>query len=114
MPLVFSYTNKWSDMAADQQVRCIDAIYWKAKEVVDIFRISRFQEPSFFVDSPLDSGHKTPLDEMFCIGPHYGSRYWDCNVNELKYYHNKNLIMAHVSLKALDNFDQSAYKSTRD
>ncbi|QSS58857.1 hypothetical protein I7I51_08286 [Histoplasma capsulatum] len=87
-----------ADMAADQQVRCIDAIYWKAKEVVDIFRISRFQEPSFFVDSPLDSGHKTPLDEMFCIGPHYGSRYWDCNVNELKYYHNKNLIMAHMTL----------------
>ncbi|KAG5294078.1 hypothetical protein I7I50_04696 [Histoplasma capsulatum G186AR] len=78
--------NKWPDMAADQQVRCIDAIYRKAKEMIDI-EFPAFGS-LFFVDSPLDSGHKTPLDEMFCIGPHCGSRYWDCNVSEPKYYHN--------------------------
>ncbi|KKZ61111.1 hypothetical protein EMCG_04256 [[Emmonsia] crescens] len=78
--------NKWPDMAGGQQVRCIDAIYQKVKEMVDI------EFPAFgslyFVDSPLDSGHKNPLDEEFCIGPHCGPRYWDCNVGEPRYCHN--------------------------
>ncbi|PGH15057.1 hypothetical protein AJ80_05682 [Polytolypa hystricis UAMH7299] len=73
-------------IGSDQQVRCIDAIYQNVKEMVDI------EFPAFgslyLVDSPLDPSHRQPSDELFCIGPHCGSRYWDCNVGEPRYYHN--------------------------
>ncbi|KZF20888.1 hypothetical protein L228DRAFT_270155 [Xylona heveae TC161] len=75
----------WPAMADDQQVRCIDAIYRKLKEVVDM------DFPAFgclyFADTPLDPASKIFLDEDFCIGPHCGPRYWDCNVGEPRYYH---------------------------
>jgi hypothetical protein len=79
--------EKWPDMAGDKQVRCINAIYRKVKEMVDL------EFPAFgslyFVGSLLGSGSKQPLDEDFCIGPHCGPRYWDCNVGEPRYYHDR-------------------------
>lgn len=38
--------EKWPNMAGDQQVRCIDAIDQKVREMVD-FGISRLWEPVF-------------------------------------------------------------------
>ncbi|OJJ46441.1 hypothetical protein ASPZODRAFT_151976 [Penicilliopsis zonata CBS 506.65] len=32
--------------------------------------------------------HRHQLDKDFYIGPHCGTRYWDCNVGERRYYHN--------------------------
>ncbi|KAB8069206.1 kinase-like domain-containing protein [Aspergillus leporis] len=78
--------KKWQEMAGDQRVRCIDAIYQKAKEVVDL------QFPCFgslyLADSPVSPDNKQTLDEEFCIGPHCGTRYWECGVGEDGYYHN--------------------------
>jgi hypothetical protein len=78
--------EKWPDMAGDQQVRCIDAIYRKIKEMVDL------EFPAYgslyLVNGQLESSSRQSLDEGFCIGPHCGTRYWDCNAAEPRYYHN--------------------------
>jgi hypothetical protein len=42
----------------------------------------------YFVDAPLDSASKQTLNQRFCIGPHCGAMYWNCNVGESRYYHN--------------------------
>lgn len=78
--------KKWQEMAGDQRVRCIDAIYRKAKEVVDL------QFPCFgslyLTDSPVSPDKKQNLDKEFCIGPHCGNRYWDGGIGDHRYYHN--------------------------
>jgi hypothetical protein len=78
--------QRWPDMSGDQQIRCIDAIYRKVKEMVDV----KFPAYGslYFVDAPLNSASKQPLDQKFCIGPHCGAMYWNCNVGESRYYHN--------------------------
>lgn len=78
--------QKWPSMAGDQQIRCIDAIYRKVKEMVDI----KFPAYGslYFVDIPLDSASRQPFNQKFCIGPHCGTRYWNYNVGESIYYHN--------------------------
>lgn len=70
--------QRWSTMAGDQQVRCINAIYQKVQEMVDI----KFPAYGslYFANTPLDSGLKQILNQRFCIGPHCGAIYWDCNV----------------------------------
>lgn len=78
--------QRWPSMAGNQQVKCIEAIYQKMKEMADI------NFPAYgslyFVDSALESASKRTLDERFCIGPHCGAAYWDSRVGESRYYHN--------------------------
>ena len=78
--------QKWPIMSGEQQIRCIDAIYRKVKEVVDM----KFPAYGslYFVDAPINSASELPLNQDFRIGPHCGARYWDCNVGESRYYHN--------------------------
>ncbi|KFY77520.1 hypothetical protein V498_09310 [Pseudogymnoascus sp. VKM F-4517 (FW-2822)] len=78
--------QKWPTMAMDQQISCIDAIYRKLKEVVDI-KFPAYGSV-YFADISLDSASKRPLNKNFSIGPHCSSRYWDCNVGESRYHHN--------------------------
>lgn len=63
--------QKWPHMSGDQKVRCIDAIYEKLKEVADI------DFPAYgslyFSSSLFDSSFTLPLEDYFCIGPHYGA-----------------------------------------
>ena len=78
--------QKWPTMANDQQVRCINAIYQTLKEMVDITFPA--YGSLYFTDAPLKSASKQTLNKGFCIGPHCGAIYWDCNVGESRYYHN--------------------------
>jgi hypothetical protein len=56
--------------------------------------IKQMAEPEFpaygslyFADFPFIEGNsKSSLRPDFCVGPHCGTRYWDCNVEEIKYY----------------------------
>lgn len=45
----------------------------------------------YFAHTLLEAASKRSLDQEFCIGPHCGSRYWDCNVGESRYYDNTKL-----------------------
>lgn len=76
--------QKWPTMSISQQIRCIEAIYRKLKEVVDI-KFPAYGSV-YFADNSLDSAYKRPLNENFSVGPHCGTRYWDCNVGESRYY----------------------------
>ncbi|KFY15131.1 hypothetical protein V491_05768 [Pseudogymnoascus sp. VKM F-3775] len=65
-------SQKWSTMSLSQQIRCIDSIYRKLKEVVDI----EFPDygSMYFAHTLLEAASKRSLDQEFCIGPHCGSR----------------------------------------
>ncbi|OJJ67208.1 hypothetical protein ASPBRDRAFT_34509 [Aspergillus brasiliensis CBS 101740] len=69
--------NQWHGMADKQRVKCIDAIYRKLKEVVDLqfpcFGSLYSEHNSVFPDN------RHALDGDFCIGPHCGTRYWNCS-----------------------------------
>ncbi|KAL4792568.1 kinase-like domain-containing protein [Aspergillus venezuelensis] len=76
--------EKWHEMAGDQNVRCIDAIYRTIKEIVNL------EFPAFgsiYFDDTLDSASKQLLGDGFCVGPHCGTRYWDTDAGERRYYH---------------------------
>jgi hypothetical protein len=74
--------QKWPHMSGDQKVRCIDAIYRKLGEMANIdFPAYR---GLYFSTTSLGSFSKLPLNGGFCIGPHCGTRYWDCG--ERRYY----------------------------
>lgn len=74
--------QKWPYMSGDQKVGCIDAIYKKLREMADI------NFPAYgslyFSTAPLGSFTRLPLDGGFCLGPHCGTRYWDCG--DRRYY----------------------------
>ena len=77
--------DKWPLMTGDQQIRCIEAVYREVKEVVDL-DFHSFGS-LYFLDAPLNAVSKLPFSDRFCIGPHCGARYWDCDVGQPRYYH---------------------------
>lgn len=78
--------QKWPTMDVSDQIKCIAAIYEKLKEIVDL------NFPAYgslyFSRTPDITASKLPLDQEFCIGPHCGAIYWNCNVGRPRYYHN--------------------------
>ncbi|KAL4804115.1 kinase-like domain-containing protein [Aspergillus unguis] len=78
-----SLEEKWHQMAGDQQVRCIDSIYRTMKQAVDL------EFPAFgsIYHDALDFANREALGDGYCVGPHCGSRYWDCTPSERRYYH---------------------------
>ncbi|KAL7657074.1 hypothetical protein ACMYSQ_006128 [Aspergillus niger] len=72
--------KKWREMSDKQRVKCIDAIYRKLKEVVDL------QFPCFgslySIHSPVCPDNRHPLDGDFCIGPHCETRYWNFTASQ--------------------------------
>ncbi|KAI9694217.1 MAG: hypothetical protein M1820_009116 [Bogoriella megaspora] len=78
--------QRWPTMPGDKQIRCIDSIYRKLKEIGDL------EFPAYgslyHVNNPVRSPSQIPLDKDFCVGAHCGARYWDCNTGEPRFYHN--------------------------
>lgn len=78
--------QRWAQMAGDQQIRCIGAIFQKVKEIANV------NFPAYgslyHTDSPIKPACKIPLNQDFCIGPHCGVMYWNCIPGEPRYYHN--------------------------
>lgn len=74
--------QKWPNMSGDQKVKCIDAICRTLKEVADI------DFPAYgslyFSTSWVGSFSMLPIDGDFCVGPHCGTRYWNCG--DRRYY----------------------------
>lgn len=72
-------------MDVNEQIRCIDAVYQKLKELLDL------QFPAYgslyLADSSYIAATGLPLDHEFSIGPHCGAMYWDCNIGQPKFYH---------------------------
>jgi hypothetical protein len=43
----------------------------------------------YFADAPIDPKLKIEFTKEFCIGPHCGAKYWDCNPSEPRFYDEK-------------------------
>jgi hypothetical protein len=43
----------------------------------------------YFADAPIDPNLKSEFVEGFCIGPHCGTQYWDCNPSDPRFYGRK-------------------------
>ncbi|KAF2489925.1 hypothetical protein BU16DRAFT_553217 [Lophium mytilinum] len=79
--------QRWPTMTSEQQVRCISDIYQKMKDTAAIkFPVygSLYMENSL----PSSASQHVLEDPSFCIGPHCGPMYWDCEVGESRHYHN--------------------------
>ena len=71
-------------MSGEQQITCIQAIW------INIQKLAAIDFPVYgslyFVDVPLHSASTLLLTQGFCIGPYCGTKYWDCNIGEARYY----------------------------
>lgn len=76
--------SRWQTMSIEQKKACIYVI------ISMIQQIAAIQFPAYgslyFADAPLDSSSKVPMAQGYCIGPHCGTKYWDCNVGETRDY----------------------------
>ncbi|KAH9862723.1 hypothetical protein J1614_010816 [Plenodomus biglobosus] len=77
--------ERWPTMDVSDQIRCIEAICQKLKGIVDL------NFPAYgslyFAETPYLPNSKVSLNRKFCIGPHCGAMYWNCNVGQPRYYH---------------------------
>lgn len=77
--------QKWPMMSGVQQIDCIQAI---SRNIQQIAAINFPAYGSlYFADAPLDPISKVPLTQAYSIGPHCGTRYWDCSAGDTRYYH---------------------------
>ncbi|KAI9832634.1 MAG: hypothetical protein M1819_004219 [Sarea resinae] len=79
--------QRWPTMTGDQRIKFMDSIYRKMRETVD-FKLPAYGS-IYQNNGPIESSLRIPLDGLFCIGPHIGTRYWDCNTGESRYHHIK-------------------------
>jgi hypothetical protein len=76
--------RKWPHMSGGQKVLCIAALYEKLKQIVGLDFPTYGSIYPF--TSSLDFLSKIQLETGFCIGPHCGTRYWDCG-DDRSYHH---------------------------
>ena len=67
------------------QIRCIESATRYIQQMIDL------EFPTcgslYFGYSPaLIDVPSTAMDEFFAVGPHCGARYWNCNVDDTRYY----------------------------
>lgn len=81
----FSLQERWPHMEVMEQLQCIGAIWNKLKEMVDL-KFTSYGSLYFAGTSYLPPSQPSS-DPKFCIGPHCGTRYWNCNAGQLRFYH---------------------------
>lgn len=76
--------QKWQTMSMKQKIACVKAITKTTQQ------IAALEFPAYgslyFADGPLNSAFTIPSAPGFCVGPHCGTRYSDCNVHDARYY----------------------------
>ena len=75
---------EWPTMSGEQQIACIQAIWINIQQIAAI-NFTAYGS-LYIADVAIDSAPKLPFTSDFCIGPHCGTRYWDCNVGEARNY----------------------------
>ncbi|PVH92515.1 hypothetical protein DM02DRAFT_733644 [Periconia macrospinosa] len=81
----FPLNQKWPNMDVTDQIQCVSAIC-KSLQEVDNVKFSRYGS-LYFTDTAHITTPRLLVDSEFFIEPHCGSRYWDCNIRQPKYYH---------------------------
>jgi len=76
--------DKWPAMNPHQHMLCVKHVTLMMTEM------AKLPFPAYgslyFADVELDSKSKIELANGFCLGPHCGAQYWDCNAGEPRYY----------------------------
>jgi hypothetical protein len=75
----------WFEMGHHEQIKCIESI---ADKIADMVRLEFPAYGSLYMknSSAMDSETHIPIDRDFCIGPSCTPTYWDCVVEESRYY----------------------------
>ena len=76
--------QRWPAMSLEQQLQCTGAIVRYMKQVADI----NFQAYGslYLAEIGIDPTLKQSFAPGYIIGPHCGAAYWDCELNEPRYY----------------------------
>jgi hypothetical protein len=76
--------EKWTSMNPHQHMLCVK------KVALTMTEMAKLPFPMYgslyFADAPIDPSLKSDFVEGFCIGPHCGTQYWDCNTGEARFY----------------------------
>ncbi|CZT04058.1 uncharacterized protein RCO7_05657 [Rhynchosporium graminicola] len=76
--------EKWPSMSPHQHMLCVKRATFMVTEM------AKLPFPAYgslyFADAPIDPTSKIEFVNGFCIGPHCGTRYWDCNAGETRSY----------------------------
>jgi hypothetical protein len=76
--------GKWSSMSPHQHMLCVKHITLMMTEMAKLpFPI---YGSLYFAEAPIKPELKVEFVDGYCIGPHCGTEYWDCNVGETRYY----------------------------
>ncbi|KAF2132816.1 hypothetical protein P153DRAFT_284030 [Dothidotthia symphoricarpi CBS 119687] len=76
--------DKWSSMSPHQHMLCVKNIAFVMTEMAKLsFPV---YGSLYFADAPIDPKLKSDFVEGFCIGPHCGTQYWNCNAGEARFY----------------------------
>ncbi|KAH7317657.1 kinase-like domain-containing protein [Rhexocercosporidium sp. MPI-PUGE-AT-0058] len=79
--------EKWPSMNPHQHMLCVKKVAFIVTEM------AKLPFPAYgslyFANAPIDPKSKIAFAEGFCIGPHCGTQYWDCDAGEARFYEEK-------------------------
>jgi hypothetical protein len=79
--------EKWPSMSPHQHMLCVKNVSLIMAEMAKLsFPV---YGSLYFADAPIQQSLKSEFVEGFCIGPHCGPQYWDCNAGETRFYQRK-------------------------
>ena len=76
-------------MTGQQHMLCVKALSMMIKEMAAIAFPGHGS--LYFSDAPIKPYLKLELADGFCLGPHCGATYWNCNTDEARIYGDSNL-----------------------
>ncbi len=75
-------------MTGQQHMLCVKALSMMIKEMAAIAFPG--YGSLYFSDAPIKPHLKLELADGFCLGPHCGATYWNCNTDEARIYGDSN------------------------
>lgn len=76
----------WTGLPSSAQIRCIESLTRCLQQMTNL-DFPAYGSLYFSDTSSLADVSTTRVDRTFSIGPHCGAKYWDCNVDDTRYYH---------------------------
>ncbi|KAH9871746.1 hypothetical protein J1614_006002, partial [Plenodomus biglobosus] len=76
--------DRWPSMSPHQHMLCVKNVGFITAEMAKLpFPV---YGSLYFADAPIEPSLKSDFVDGFCIGPHCGPQYWDCNAGETRFY----------------------------
>lgn len=79
--------ENWPSMSPHQHMLCVKNVSLLMAQMAKLpFPV---YGSLYFADAPIKQSLKSEFSEGFCIGPHCGPQYWNCNAGETRFYQRK-------------------------